>query len=90
MPTLEFIEPTLNGQASICKYKGRKYLNLRVLRDGRKYTHISLNTEKLDQAHKNALDAYVKVMSTPPRSSKETTKIKEYLKSLWSKSKLYL
>ena len=66
MPTLEFIEPTLNGQASICKYKGRKYLNLRVLRDGRKYTHISLNTEKLDQAHKNALDAYVKVMSTPP------------------------
>ena len=63
MPTLEFIEPTLNGQASICKYKGRKYLNLRVLRDGRKYTHISLNTEELEQAHRNALDAYVKVMS---------------------------
>ena len=50
MPTLEFIEPTLNGQASICKYKGRKYLNLRVLRDGRKYTHVSLNTEDLDKA----------------------------------------
>ena len=88
MPTLEFIEPTLNGQASICKYKGRKYLNLRVLRDGRKYTHISLNTEKLDQAHKNALDAYVKVMSTPPRSSKETTTIKRIFEKFMEQKQL--
>ena len=88
MPTLEFIVPTLNGQASICKYKGRKYLNLRVLRDGRKYTHISLNTEKLDQAHKNALDAYVKVMSTPPRSSKETTTIKRIFEKFMEQKQL--
>ena len=88
MPSLEFIEPTLNGQASICKYKGRKYLNLRVLRDGRKYTHISLNTEKLDQAHKNALDAYVKVMSTPPRSSKETTTIKRIFEKFMEQKQL--
>ena len=88
MPTLEFIEPTLNGQASICKYKGRKYLNLRVLRDGRKYTHISLNTEELEQAHKNALDAYVKVMSCPPRSSKETTTIKRIFEKFMEQKQL--
>ena len=88
MPTLEFIEPTLNGQASICKYKGRKYLNLRVLRDGRKYTHISLNTEELEQAHRNALDAYVKVMSCPPRSSKETTTIKRIFEKFMEQKQL--
>ena len=78
MPTLEFNEPTLNGKASICKYKGRRYFNLRVKRDGHRYTHISLNTEKLDQAHKNALDAYVRVMSKPPKSNKEKTSIKKF------------
>ena len=88
MPSLEFIEPTLNGQASICKYKGRKYLNLRVLRDGRKYTHISLNTEELEQAHRNALDAYVKVMSCPPRSSKETTTIKRIFEKFMEQKQL--
>jgi len=88
MPSLEFQEPTLNGQAYICKYKGRRYLNLRVLRDGRKYTHISLNTEELEQAHKNALDAYVKVMSVPPRSSKETTTIKRIFEKFMEQKQL--
>ena len=88
MPSLEFQEPTLNGQAFICKYKGRRYLNLRVLRDGRKYTHISLNTEELEQAHKNALDAYVKVMSVPPRSSKETTTIKRIFEKFMEQKQL--
>ena len=84
MPTLEFSEPTLDGKASICKYKGRRYFNLRVKRDGHRYTHISLNTEELDQAQKNALDAYVKVMSIPPSSRKET-KNDNRLKSLYNK-----
>ena len=88
MPSLEFQEPTLNGQAFICKYKGRRYLNLRVLRDGRKYTHISLNTEELEQAHRNALDAYVKVMSCPPRSSKETTTIKRIFEKFMEQKQL--
>ena len=75
MPTLEFLEPTLNGQASICKYKDRKYFNLRVKRDGKRYTHISLNTDDIEKAKKNAIDAYVKVVSEPPRSSKSTMTI---------------
>ena len=88
MPSLEFQVPTMNGRASICKYKGRKYLNLRVLREGRKYTHISLNTEDLDQAHNNAVDAYVKVMSEPPRSSKETTTIKRIFEKFMEQKQL--
>ena len=88
MPTLEFSEPTLNGQAYICKYKGRKYLNLRVKRDGHRYTHISLNTDDISQAHKNSLDAYVKVMQTPPRSSKETTTIKRIFEKFMEVKKL--
>ena len=88
MPSLEFQVPTLNGRATICKYKGRKYLNLRVLRDGRKYTHISLNTEDLDKAHNNAVDAYVKVMSVPPRSSKETTTIKRIFEKFMEQKQL--
>ena len=76
MPKLVFNEPTLNGQAFICKYEDRKYFNLRVKREGHRYTHISLNTDDIEIARKNALDCYVKVVSTPPRSSKETTTIK--------------
>ena len=72
MPTLDFLEPILEGRASICKYKDRKYFNLRVKRDGKRYTHISLNTDDIEKAKKNAIDAYVKVVSEPPRSSKST------------------
>ena len=65
MPTLEFLEPILEGRASICKYKDRKYFNLRVKREGDRYTHISLKTNDIEQAKKNAIDAYVKVVSEP-------------------------
>ena len=75
MPTLEFLEPILEGRASICKYKDRKYFNLRVKRDGKRYTHISLNTDDIEKAKKNAIDAYVKVVSEPPSSSKSTMTI---------------
>ena len=80
MPKLVFNEPTLNGAAFICKYEDRKHFNLRVKRNGHRYTHVSLNTDDLETARKNAIDAYVKVVATPPRSSKEC------LRSLWSKS----
>ena len=63
-------------------------MNLRVLRDGRKYTHISLNTEDLDKAHKNAIDAYVKVVAKPPRSSKETTTIKRIFEKFMEQKQL--
>ena len=75
MPTLEYQESTLNGEATICKYKDRKYFNLKVYRGGKKYTHISLNTEDIEQARKNAIKAYVKVVSEPPRASKSTMTI---------------
>ena len=65
-----------------------KYFNLRVLRDGRKYAHISLNTEDLEQAHNNALDAYMKVMSCPPRSSKETTTIERIFEKFMEQKQL--
>ena len=75
MPTLEFNESILEGRAYICKYKDRKYFNLRVKREGDRYTHISLKTNDIEQAKKNAIDAYVKVVSEPPRSSKSTMTI---------------
>ena len=75
MPTLEFNESILEGRAYICKYKDRKYFNLRVKREGDRYTHISLRTNDIEQAKKNAIDAYVKVVSEPPRSSKSTMTI---------------
>ena len=75
MPALEYQESTLNGEATICKYKDRKYFNLKVYRGGKKYTNISLNTDDIEQARKNAIKAYVKVVSEPPRSSKSTMTI---------------
>ena len=75
MPALEYQESTLNGEATIIKYKDRKYFNLKVYRGGKKYTNISLNTDDIEQARKNAIKAYVKVVSEPPRSSKSTMTI---------------
>ena len=75
MPSVEYQESTLNGEATICKYKDRKYFNLKVYRGGKKYTHISLNTEDIEVARRNAIKAYVKVVSEPPRSSKSTMTI---------------
>ena len=88
MPKLVFNEPTLNGQAFICKYEDRKYFNLRVKREGHRYTHISLNTDDIEIARKNALDCYVKVVSKPPRSSKETTTIKRLFEKFMEQKKL--
>ena len=88
MPKLVFNEPTLNGQAFICKYEDRKYFNLRVKREGHRYTHISLNTYDIEIARKNALDCYVKVVSTPPRSSKETTTIKRIFEKFMEQKEL--
>ena len=88
MPKLVFNEPTLNGAAFICKYEDRKYFNLRVKREGHRYTHISLNTDDIDTARKNAIDAYVKVVSKPPRSSKETTTIKRLFEKFMEQKQL--
>ncbi len=68
MPKIESKEPTLNGQAFIVKYAEREHLYLRVNRGGKRYTNISLNTSSLAQAHKNALSAYVKIETEPPKS----------------------
>ena len=68
MAKVELKEPTLNGEAFIIKYSDREYLNLRVKRDGKRYTHISLGTTDIQQAHKLALDAYVKVKAEAPKS----------------------
>ena len=75
MPSVEYQESTLNGEATICKYKDRKYFNLKVYRGGKRYTHISLNTEDIEQARINSINAYVKVVSEPPRASKSTMTI---------------
>ena len=88
MPKLVFNEPTLNGAAFICKYEDRKHFNLRVKRDGHRYTHVSLNTDDLETARKNAIDAYVKVVATPPRSSKETTTIKRIFEKFMEQKQL--
>ena len=74
-PTLDFSEPTLNDRAVICKYKDRKYLYLRVKRDGKRYTQHSLNTTDMNTAHSIALDVYVKIQSSPPTSGKSTLTI---------------
>ncbi len=88
MPTLDFNEPILEGRAYICKYKDRKYFNLKVYRGGKRYTHISLKTTDIAQAKKIAIDAYVKVVSEPPRSSKETTTIKRIFEKFMEQKKL--
>lgn len=73
MPKIEIKEPTLNGQACIIKYAERESLYLRVNRGGKRYTVVSLNTTSIAQAHKNALSAYVKIESEPPRSRSNKT-----------------
>ena len=67
-PTLDFSEPTLNDRAVICKYKDRKYLYLRVKRDGKRYTQHSLNTTDINTAHSIALDAVSYTHLTLPTS----------------------
>lgn len=72
MPKIELKEPTLNGQAYIIKYANRQGFFLRVSRGGKRYTNVSLKTSDVQQAHKNALSAYVKIEGEAPKS--KTTK----------------
>ena len=68
MPKIEVKEPTLNGQAYVIKYANRPGFFLRVSRGDKRYTNITLRTSDIQQAHKNALAAYVKVENEPPKS----------------------
>jgi hypothetical protein len=68
MPKIIFKELTLNDQAYIIKYNHRDTFYLRIKRDGKRYTNVSLKTEDLDVAKKNALATYLEIASQPPRS----------------------
>ena len=76
-PSLDYSEPTLNNRAVICKYKDRKYLYLRVKREGKRYTQHSLQTTDIDTARQIAIDVYVKIQSSPPTSGKSTLTIQK-------------
>ena len=88
MPKIEAKEPTLNGQAFIIKYSERQTFYLRVSRGNKKYTHISLNTSDIDQAHKNALSAYVKVESEPPKSKSRKLNFEKVCENYLSEKEL--
>ena len=68
MPKIIFKELTLNDQAYIIKYNHRDTFYLRVKRDGKRYTNVSLKTEDIELAKKNALAAYMQVSAEPPKS----------------------
>lgn len=68
MPKIEIKEPTLNGEAFIIKYVERDCFYLRVKRDGKRYTNLSLATTDIAVARKNALNAYMQIASEPPKS----------------------
>ena len=68
MPKIIFKELTLNDQAYIIKYNHRETFYLRVKRDGKRYTNVSLKTEDIELAKKNALAAYMQVSAEPPKS----------------------
>ena len=87
MARIHFKEPTLNGQAAIIGFDDREYLYLRIKRDGKRYTHVSLGTTDVNTAHQRALDAYTKTITSPPRSRSRRfgfeTAVKEFLQ--WKK-----
>lgn len=68
MPKIIFKELTLNDQAYIIKYNHRDTFYLRIKRDGKRYTNVSLKTEDLNVAKQNALATYLQVASEPPKS----------------------
>ena len=68
MPKIEIKESTLNGEAYIIKYAERDSFYLRIKREGKRYSNISLDTEDIKVARKNALNAYVTIASEPPKS----------------------
>ena len=52
MPKIVFKELTLNDQAFIIKYNHRDTFYLRIKREGKRYTNVSLKTEDLDVARR--------------------------------------
>ena len=68
MPKIVFKELTLNDQAYIIKYNHRDTFYLRIKREGKRYTNVSLKTEDLDVAKKNALATYMEIASEPAKS----------------------
>ena len=67
MPKIATKEETLNGAADIIKYAHRDCYYLRVKREARKYSVVSLNTEDLDIARRNSIQSYMEVMKEPPK-----------------------
>ena len=67
MPKIAYKEDTLNGAASIIKYAHRDCYYLRVKREAKKYSNISLDTEDLDIARKNSIDSYMSIMNKPAK-----------------------
>ena len=67
MPKIAYKEDTLNGAASIIKYDHRDCYYLRVRREAKKYSNISLETEDLDIARKNSIDSYMSIMNKPAK-----------------------
>jgi hypothetical protein len=78
MPKIAFKEDTLNGAASIIKYAHRDCYYLRVRRDGKKYSNISLDTEDIDIARKNSIDSYMSIINKP---AKRRTNKQSFLKA---------
>ena len=68
MPKIVFKELTLNDQAYIIKYNHRDTFYLRIKREGKRYTNVSLKTEDLEVAKKNALATYMEIASEPAKS----------------------
>jgi len=68
MPKIIYKELTLNDQAYIIKYNHRDTYYLRIKREGKRYTNVSLKTEDLEVAKKNALATYLHTASEPPKS----------------------
>ena len=68
MPKIVFKELTLNDQAYIIKYNHRDTFYLRIKREGKRYTNVSLKTADLGVAKKNALATYLEIASEPAKS----------------------
>lgn len=68
MPKIISKEDTLNGEASIIKYNHRDTFYLRIKRDGKRYTNVSLETADIKVARKNALSKYVEVSGEAPKT----------------------
>ena len=87
MPKIVFKELTLNDQAYIIKYNHRDTFYLRIKREGKRYTNVSLKTEDLDVAKKNALATYMEIASEPAKSRTEDLDLTLLAMSSWQRKK---